>query len=64
MEPSIQIAPNPRVEIQGAFAGAPPVHGFQLIAMKAHAMEEDRERCLRTGMDGYVSEPSRAAPNG
>jgi CheY-like chemotaxis protein len=38
---------------------SPPQCNIPIIALTADAMEEDKERCLKSGMNNYLSKPCR-----
>jgi two-component system, sensor histidine kinase and response regulator len=57
----IQMPEMDGLEATAAFREAEKNSGkhIPIIAMTAHAMKGDKERCLASGMDGYLSKPIR-----
>jgi two-component system, sensor histidine kinase and response regulator len=44
-------------ELAKAIRNRPSGRGILLLALTAHAMSGDKERCLAAGMDAYLTKP-------
>ena len=58
----VQMPEMDGLEVTAAIRQAERLTGAHtpIVAMTAHAMSGDRQRCLEAGMDGYISKPIQA----